>query len=134
MFFVEIIDGLLKRNPAFYAISFIESCVGFIGYSQIMCSINDGFVESKNRVFFLEQKRWDFIQIYIESNTKKGLFLSDLLRKLLCCHFCCMLIRFFWACFFILLRFQICQIFRFVQNQFHKVHPNTELSLCQGWQ
>jgi Fe-S oxidoreductase len=48
--------------------------------------INNGFVEFENRIVELQQMRWNFSQIDIETNAEKGFFEVDLLGEFLCSH------------------------------------------------
>jgi hypothetical protein len=43
-----------------------------------MGSLYDGLIESKNRVFLLEQVLGDFLKVSIQTYTQKGFFLMDL--------------------------------------------------------
>ncbi len=42
--FFDILHSFLKSDPAFYAPTFVESEIGFVGYAKVGCCIDDGFV------------------------------------------------------------------------------------------
>jgi hypothetical protein len=50
--FLDVGYSLFESDPSFYAHAFIKGQIGFIGDAIRGGSVNDGFVESEDRIFF----------------------------------------------------------------------------------
>ena len=83
---VEVLDGLLKRNPSLHAHALIESEVGFVSHTIGCGGINNCLVEGKDGVFLLQQMLWNLLDVGVETHTEEGLLGENLIDKFLTCH------------------------------------------------
>ena len=51
---LEIFNGLLERHKSFYTERLIEGKIGLVGNAVRSGGIDDGFIESKNRIVIVE--------------------------------------------------------------------------------
>ena len=73
----QIGNGLLKGYPALDTHALIECKVGFIGYAVRCCSIDNGLVEGKHGIFFLQQVGGNLLEIRIKAHTEETSFPLD---------------------------------------------------------
>ena len=83
---VEVLDGLLKRNPSLHAHALIESEVGLVCHTIGCGGINNCLVEGKDGVFLLQQMLWNLLDVGVETHTEEGLLGENLIDKFLTCH------------------------------------------------
>ena len=67
----DIFYCLFKGNPTFHAHAFIESEVWLVSNAQVGCCVDDSFVESEDRIFFLQQMFGYFLDVGIKSYAKE---------------------------------------------------------------
>ena len=72
----DIPDSAVKCLPARpHSETLVEGCVGFIGHAVRCGGVDDGFVEGKNRILFVEKVLRDFLDISVKAYTEKRTFL-----------------------------------------------------------
>ena len=82
----DVIQGLAQGFPAAGAAGFVESQVGFVSYAQATGRIDNLFVELEQRVVVWQQMGGQALPFGIEPDAEEGLFVLNLLEKLLARH------------------------------------------------
>ena len=82
----NVVDGFLIGLPTFHAEALVESKVGLVGHTVGGGGVDDGFVESKNGIFVLEQVSGDFLQVGVETDTEETAFATNVGNELLTVH------------------------------------------------
>ena len=75
---LEIFDCLLKRDESLHAECLIECEVWLVRYTVRSCGVDDGFVESENRVFLVEYVCRNLLEVGVKTHAQKralGLYL-----------------------------------------------------------
>ena len=83
---VEIVDGALVGLPSFDAVSLVEGQVGLVSHTVGCRGVDDGSVETEQRVVLAEQVLRNLADVGVETDAEKCAFLENLLNELLTGH------------------------------------------------
>ncbi len=80
------VHGSGQRMPAVWTQGFKKSEIGFVGHTEIVRCLNDGFIKFKNRVVQLQQVGRQFVYVWIKADAEERLLAADLPDEFLARH------------------------------------------------